>query len=128
MIHEDFDIQVGAIIAVHGESARLCQRINDRWMSVVVAASLHTTETKLTCGLQRVTVQHDFIYGPVVVVEPRQRSDCAIHHRAVEAGGGSRYDTFSEGLHLLLHICPFVLELLQQASVLEAHNAARVLL
>jgi hypothetical protein len=128
MIHEDFDIQVSPIIAVHGESARLRQRVNDGRMSVEVAASLHTTEAKTTRGLQRVAVQHDFIYGPVVVVKSRQRSDCAIHHRAVETGRGSHSDSISEGLHLLLHVCRVFLERLQKASVLEAHNASRVLL
>ncbi len=128
MIHKDFDIQVSAIIAVHGESARLRQRINDGRMSVVGAASLHSTEADVTRGLQRITVQYDFIYGPVVVVKSRQRSDCAIHHRAVETSGGSRGDSISEGLHLLLHLCRVILERLLKASVLEAHNASRVLL
>ena len=56
MIHKDFNIQVSAIIAVHGESARLRQRINDGWMSVVGTASLHTTETNMAQGFQRVAV------------------------------------------------------------------------
>ena len=56
MIHKDFEIQVSAVIAVHSESARLRQRINDGRMSVVAAASLHTTEAKVTRGLQRIAV------------------------------------------------------------------------
>ena len=56
MIHKDFDIQISAIIAVHSESTRLRQRINDGRMSVVGAASLYTTEAQVTRGLQRVAV------------------------------------------------------------------------
>lgn len=56
MIHKDFDIQVSAIIAVHGESARLRQRINNGRVGVVSAASLHTTEAKLTRCLECIAV------------------------------------------------------------------------
>ncbi len=128
VVHEDFDIQVSAVIAIHGESTRLRQRINDCRMSVVVAALLHTTKAELTYGLQRVTVQYDFIYSTVVVMEPRQRSDCAIHHGAVETGCDSCGDSISENFHLLLHVCGVLLEFLQKASVLKAYNTSRVLL
>lgn len=123
MIHKDFGIQISAIVAVHGESARLRQRINNGRMGVVSAASLHTTKAEAARGLQCIAVQHDFIYGPVVVVKSCQRSDCTIHHRAVETGGSSCGDSISEGLHFLLHICRVSLETLQKASVPEAHNA-----
>ena len=56
MIHKDFDIQVSAIIAVHAESARLRQRINNGRMGVVSAASLHTNEAEVTRGLQCIAV------------------------------------------------------------------------
>lgn len=104
MVHEDLDIQVCPIVAVHRESARLRQGINDSRMSVVSAASLNTPEAKLAACLQRVTVQDDLIYGTVVVVKSRQGSYRAIYHRAVKTGSSPCDYAISERLHLLLHL------------------------
>lgn len=128
MVHKDFVIQVVAIIAIHSESGSLRQRINDGGMSVEIAVFLHTTKAQTTRGLQCLAVHYEFIDSPVVLVKSRQRSDCAIEHRAVVTGCGSRSDSIPESLHLLLDICRVFLAPLQKTSVLEAHDASRVLL
>ena len=92
------------------------------------AASLYTTEAKMTRGLQCIAVEYDFIYGPVIVVESCQWSDCPIHHRTVETGSRFRGDSISQGLHLLLHCCRVFLKGSQKASVLESQDASRMLL
>ena len=110
MIHEDFDVQVSTVVAVHGESTRLCKSVNDGRMSMVSAASLHAAEAEVAHGLQRIAVQYDLINGTVIVVESSQRSNCAIYHRTVEPGGGAGRDSISENLDLLLHLCSVLLK------------------
>jgi hypothetical protein len=71
-----------------------------------------------------VAIQDNLIDGPVVVVEPSQRSNCPVHHGPIEPRRGSRHNTLSKGLHLLLHICGIPLESLQEVPVLEAYYAS----
>lgn len=122
MVHEDFHVQVGVVIAIHGKSARLRQGIDDRRVSVVVAVALHATVAEATRGLQGRTVQDNLVYCSIVIVEARQRPDSAIHHRTVEPCRLASCNAGTESLHFLPDAGRTILEGLLMAAVPETYN------
>ena len=56
VVHEDLDVQISAIVAIHGKPARLCKCVNYGRMSVEVATPLDTAKTELTRSLKRLAV------------------------------------------------------------------------
>lgn len=128
MIHENLIVQICPIVAVHGESARLREGVNNSGMSVEVAAPLHAAVAESTRGFERVAVEDDLVDGSVVVMESGERSDGTIYHWAVEPGGGLAGNAVAKSLHLCFHFARGFLEGLLQAAVLEADKTAGVFL
>src|ERR1700712_4974162 len=61
VIHEDFHVQGSIVVAVHRETTRLCQGVDDGWVSVKDPISLHTAKTECTGGFESVTVQQNLV-------------------------------------------------------------------
>lgn len=128
MVHENLIVQVCSIIAVHSETTRLSEGVDDSGMSVEVATPLHATVTESTGRFESFAVEHDLVDGSVVVMEAGEWPDRAIHHWTVEPGCGLAGDSITQSLHLCFHISSGFLECLLQTVVFETDNAAGVFL